>query len=124
MDHNSDHLPITTRLDIIIKNQLHPEVHNWASTDEKKLQTVLERELLRVKTPKTRAALDRYTAEVVAAIQAAVNESTPLRRYSPRARSGWTNECKEVQAEARRLKRETAKRTLRKAGRHIGPPGT
>jgi hypothetical protein len=33
----------------------------------------------------------------------------PLTNYSARARVGWTKECKEAQAEARRLKRQNSR---------------
>ena len=108
IDHNSDHLPITTKLDISLRIQAPKETRNWGSTDKKKLQTALVQELPRVRRPNTKPALDRYTEEVVAAIQAAISESTPLIKHSPRARPGWTNECKEVQQEARRLKRQNS----------------
>lgn len=109
MDHNSDHLPITTRLDITVRNQPPRTVRNWAILDEKKLRTTLEQGLPRVRRPKSKPALDRYTDEIITAIQTAISKSTPFLKYSPRTRAGWTRECKEVQAEARRLKRQNSR---------------
>jgi len=109
MDHNSDHLPITTTLDYRTIDRPPKDVRDWSGTDEKKLRIGLTRELPAIRSPKTKSALDRYTAEVTAAIQSAIYQSTPLKRWSPRARAGWTVECKEAQAEARRLKRQNSR---------------
>jgi ribonuclease HI len=109
MDHNSDHLPITTILDLRIIQRQQAETHNWSSINEKELRTSLARELPITRCPKSRHALDRYVGEVTKAIQSAIEHATPLKRWSPRARAGWTSECKETQAEARRLKRRNAR---------------
>jgi hypothetical protein len=77
--------------------------------DEKVFRTCLTRELPPLRCPKTKLALDRYVGEVAAAIQAAIDYSTPLKRRSPRARAGWTTECKEIQLKARRLKRQNSR---------------
>jgi YD repeat-containing protein len=109
MDHNSDHLPITTILDLRTMQRQHAETRDWSSIDEKELRTSLARELPTTRCPKSRHALDRYVVEVTKAIQSAIKHATPLKRWSPRARAGWTSECKETQAEARRLKRRNAR---------------
>jgi YD repeat-containing protein len=109
IDHNSDHLPITTMLDLRTMQRPEVDTHDWSSMDEKEFRTCLTRELPTLRCPKTKAALDRYVGEVVAAIQAATNYSTPLKRWSPRARAGWTTACKEIQQKARRLKRQNSR---------------
>jgi hypothetical protein len=88
MDHNSDHLPITIRLDMIIQNQPPRKVRNWATMDEKKLRTTLEQELPKVRLPRSKPALDWYTKEVVDAIQTAIGQATLLTNRSTRARIG------------------------------------
>jgi hypothetical protein len=88
IDYNSDHLPITIRLDMMTQEQPPRKVRNWATIDEKKLQATLEGELPRARRPGSRPALDRYTEEVVAAIQTSISRSTPLLNYSARARTG------------------------------------
>ncbi|PQE08856.1 reverse transcriptase protein [Rutstroemia sp. NJR-2017a BBW] len=109
MDHNSDHLPITTTLDL--RGIPRPEMNtrDWSRMDEKEFRTYLTRELPKTRCPKTKTAVDRYVGEIVAVIQAAINHSTPLKRWSPRARAGWSAECKEIQLEARRLKRQNSR---------------
>ena len=109
MDHNSDHLPITTRLDLRIVQRPKVDTHDWSSMDEKEFRIHLARELPPLRCPKTKTALDRYVSEVVTATQAAISHSTPLKRWSPRARAGWTTECKEIQLETRRLKRQNGR---------------
>src|SRR5690242_9529663 len=109
MDHNSDHLPITTTLDLRTMQRPEVDTYDWSSMDEKVFRTSLTRELPPLRCPKTKLALDRYVGEVAAAIQAAIDYSTPLKRWSPRARAGWTIECKEIQLKARRLKRQNSR---------------
>jgi len=109
MDHNSDHLPITTALDLRIIQRPRADIHEWSSIDEKKLRTSLAQEQPPLRCPKTKHALDRYVGEVVAAIRVAIDHSTPMKRWSPRARAGWTSECKEIQLMARRLKRQNSR---------------
>ena len=78
--------------------------------DEKVFRTSLTRELPPLRCPKTKLALDRYVGEVAAAdIQAAIDYSTPLKRWSLRARAGWTTEYKEIQLKSRRLKRQNSR---------------
>jgi exonuclease III len=110
MDHNSDHLPITTILDLRTIQRQQAEIHDWSSINEKELRTSFARKLPTPRCPKSRTALDRYVGEVIKAIQSAIEHATPLKRWSPRMRAGWTPECKEIQAEARRLKRQNSRR--------------
>ena len=109
MDHNSDHLPIITILDLRTRQRQQTETRDWSSIDGKELRANLARELPAPRCPKSTHALDRYVREVARAIQSAIEHATPLKRWSSRARVGWTSECKETQAEARRLKRRNAR---------------
>jgi YD repeat-containing protein len=109
IDHNSDHLPITTILDLQTRERQQVETRDWSSIDEKELRAHLARELSTPRHPKSKHALDRYVEQVVRAIQSAIEHAAPLKRWSSRARAGWTSECKEIQAEVRRLKRRNAR---------------
>jgi hypothetical protein len=42
---------------------------------------------------------------IVAALQSAIEAAVPLRIWSPAARRGWDEECKQALAEAKRLRR-------------------
>jgi hypothetical protein len=88
MDHNSDHLPITTLLDFRTIQRPQADARDWSNTDEKELRTNLARKLPTPRCPKTRPALDIYVGEVIRAIQSAIEHATPLKRWSPRARAG------------------------------------
>jgi hypothetical protein len=94
---------------MMTQNQPPRKVRNWATMDEKKLQTTLEQKLPKVRLPRSKPALDQYMKEVVDAIQTAIGQATPFTNHSARARGGWTKECKEAQAEARRLKRQNSR---------------
>jgi hypothetical protein len=96
MDHNSDHLPITTILDLRTIQRKQVKTRDWSSIDQKELRAKLARELPTLRCPKSRHALDRYVGEVTKAIQSAIEHAIPLQRRSSRARAGWTSECKEA----------------------------
>lgn len=109
MDHNSDHLPITTTLDLRTGQQPQTEIQDWSNIDEQKLRASLRKELPTLRNPKSRSGLDCYVQGVITAIQAAIDCAVPLKRRSRHAKSGWTDKCKEVQMEARRLKRQNSR---------------
>lgn len=109
MEHNSDNLPITTALDLRTIRRPEVRTYDWVSMDEEEFRIRLERELPTLRCPKTKTALDRYVQEVVAAIETTIKHSTPLKRWSPRARAGWIAEGKEIQLEAQRLKRQNSR---------------
>ncbi|CVL08851.1 uncharacterized protein FMAN_14093 [Fusarium mangiferae] len=92
MDHDSDHLPIVTSLDLTVV-QLPAKVRrNWKAIDEKALARCLQRELPPQRRPRTRTALDRYVKEVMAAISTAVEEAVPKTNPSTRSKPGWNEE--------------------------------
>ncbi|PQE27487.1 zinc knuckle protein [Rutstroemia sp. NJR-2017a BVV2] len=74
------YIPSRRALESITTNSLH---------NKKEFRIHLVYELPTTQCPKTRSALDRYIGEIVAAIQAAINHSTPLKRWSPRTRAGY-----------------------------------
>ena len=109
MDHNSDHLPITTIIDIRGIHTRPNPTRNWKATDEKKLLKILRKHLPELRRPRTKTTLDQYVKDIVAAIREAIDGSTPMRRLSPRSRAGWSKQCKDIQAETRRLKRQNSR---------------
>ncbi|KJK76179.1 hypothetical protein H634G_08585 [Metarhizium anisopliae BRIP 53293] len=104
-DHDSDHLPVVTSFDLSIKQHSREPRKNWKSIDEKKFKSVVLRKLPPLRRPGTRSALDQYAAEIVAALQNAIETAVPQRMWSPKARRGWDEECMRVLAEAKRLRR-------------------
>lgn len=105
LDHDSDHLPITTIINVPTTKPAVADQRNWRLTDAKLLRQTLSTLLPQPQYPRSHHALDRYMEDIVLAIQSAIHASTPITRHSPRATPGWTRECKETQMEARRLKR-------------------
>ncbi|KAF5669922.1 reverse transcriptase [Fusarium denticulatum] len=106
MDHDSDHLPIVTSLDLNTVQMMAKPRRNWKALDEKTFIRVLQRELPLQQRPRTKTALDRHVGEVMAAITAAVDEAVPMTTPSPRSRSGWNEECTEALAQSKRLRRQ------------------
>jgi hypothetical protein len=62
----------------------------------------------------SKAALDIYVKETVKAIKEAIDKAVLRTHSSERAREGWTEECKAVLAEAKRLKRAHSQRNTDK----------
>jgi hypothetical protein len=105
LDHDSDHLPITTMLDMSIKYKKMEAKRNWKKLDEKKLCEALRQTLPQLQRPRTKTALDRYTSGLVEAIEEAVEKVLQKTRLSNKAREGWTDECSQILAETKRLRR-------------------
>ncbi|KAK2923091.1 Endonuclease/exonuclease/phosphatase superfamily [Fusarium oxysporum f. sp. vasinfectum] len=105
MDHDSDHLPITTSLDLNTVKMIAKPRRNWKALDEKTFTRVLQRELPLQRRSRTKTALDRHVEEVMAAITAAVDEAVPKTTPSPRSKLGWNEECAAALAESKRLHR-------------------
>ncbi|KAI8395899.1 hypothetical protein FOFC_21429 [Fusarium oxysporum] len=105
MDHDSDHLPITTSLDLNTVKMIAKPRRNWKALDEKTFTRVLQRELPPQRRSRTKTALDRHVEEVMAAITAAVDEAVPKTAPSPRSKPGWNEECAAALAESKRLRR-------------------
>ncbi|KAK2922996.1 hypothetical protein FoTM2_017264 [Fusarium oxysporum f. sp. vasinfectum] len=105
MDHDSDHLPITTSLDLNTVKMIAKPRRNWKAVDEKTFTRVLQRELPPQRRSRTKTALDRHVEEVMAAITAAVDEAVPKTVPSPRSKPGWNEECAAALAESKRLRR-------------------
>jgi hypothetical protein len=102
MDHNSDHLLITIHLDLRPGQLPRPETRDWANIDVK------PQELPPLRNPRTVTALDRYVEELMDAVQSAATQATSKKRPSTQSKPGWTTACKEIQMEARRLKRQNS----------------
>jgi ribonuclease HI/exonuclease III len=105
LDHDSDHLPISTALDLTVQRLEEKPRKAWKRLDEKAYMKALKRSLPPLRRPLTKTALDTYTSEVAAAIQDAISKAVPETFPSCYSREGWTEECAAVLAETKRLKR-------------------
>ncbi|KAF5845853.1 hypothetical protein GGP41_009627 [Bipolaris sorokiniana] len=79
LDHNSDHLPISTTLDLTVQQLKKEPRKDWKRLDEKEYTKALRHALPPLRRPLTKAALDAYTGEVTAAIQNAIHKAKPHR---------------------------------------------
>jgi exonuclease III len=105
LDHDSDHLPISTVIDMRVQQLETSLKQDWKRLDERIYHKALRKALLPLQRPANKTALDMYVQEVVKAIQKAIDQALPHTRPSDRMREGWSDECKAVLAEAKRLKR-------------------
>jgi ribonuclease HI len=110
MDHDSDHLPISILLDVRVNLMETKLKRRWKNLDTEKFCEVLRHSLPPRRRPRTKAALDKYTRELVDAITRAADEVLPPKRHSPKAREGWDNTCTEALAETKRLRRVYTRR--------------
>jgi hypothetical protein len=105
LDHDSDHFPISTMLDLSAKRQDKKPKRNWKRLNDKKLCEALRQTLPQRQRPRTKTALDQYTMMIVEAIDKAVEKVLSRTRLSPKAREGWNDDCTRVLAESKRLRR-------------------
>ncbi|OAQ61321.1 reverse transcriptase [Purpureocillium lilacinum] len=105
INHDSDHLPIVTSLDLTVL-QLQPKTRlKWEAIDEAVFTKTLRQELPSLRGPRTKAALDAYVTETTTALNAAIEAGVPHCRMTPRSRPGWNEECSAALAETKRLRR-------------------
>jgi hypothetical protein len=105
LDHDLDQLPISTTLDVAVQHLEKRPRKTWNRVDERLYEKTLRRSLPPLRKPLTETALDAYTNEVTSAIQKAISKAVPDTFPSSHTRAGWTEECKAVLVETKRLKR-------------------
>jgi hypothetical protein len=110
LDHSSDHLPISTVTDMRVQQLEASPKQDWKRLNEGTYHKALKQALPPLRRPANKTALDTYVQEVVKAIQKAIDQAIPYIRPSDRMREGWSEECKAVLAEAKRLKRAHSRR--------------
>lgn len=105
LDHDSDHLPISTVLDFRVNSVVRKPVRNWKHLDDAKYRKALAPLLPTLRRPRTKRAMDDYIEALTTAMQGAADQALPMTRPSTKAREGWTAECSTVMSEAKRLRR-------------------
>ena len=78
LDHDSDHLPIKTILDLRIKHQSAKPARPWKRLNTENFRKALKAKLLSQRRPRTVALLERYIQEVVNAIVTTSDQVLPL----------------------------------------------
>ncbi|KAJ6436839.1 reverse transcriptase [Purpureocillium lavendulum] len=112
INHDSDHLPIVTSLDITT-TQLQPKSRlKWKAIDKAAFSKTLRQQLPSIRRPRTKAALDFYVAEITTALMAAIEAGVPQSILTVTApsrlclrHSRWNEECSAILAETKRLRR-------------------
>lgn len=117
-DSHSDHDPIRTVISLSTIESSPHQIRNWTKTDVPLLRQKLESEIRKSPTlncningplDNSRQGLDCQIEAIIAAIQGAINASTPWIKISPHSRPGFIPKCKEAQLKAKRLKRRWRK---------------
>jgi hypothetical protein len=106
IDHDSDHWPIRTVLDITVPQKALEKRRNWKEMDEKlfleRLELIDTIDLSRA----TKRRIELQTMALMAAIRRAVDTSTPWARPSQYANPDFTGECRDAIKLTRRLRRQ------------------
>ncbi|KAJ3560528.1 hypothetical protein NPX13_g9271 [Xylaria arbuscula] len=105
LDHNSDHLPIVTILDLRVVQVIEVPKRNWKELDGEKFQLNLTQNLPKLCRPRTPTALEEYVCKVTTAIWEAADTAVPKRDFCNKSKEGWSSECKKVLTDAKRLRR-------------------
>ncbi len=108
----SDHYPVETVITTDHVRATPRRSRLFKKLDTVKLLRCLEGLLPAPRPLEEPPDIDRYTQEIVHAINIAIEESTPLMTLTQRSRPGWTQECSEaVRAEKQARRRWKASRT-------------
>lgn len=107
LDHHSDHLPISTILDLQTTAAIGKERWDWNKTDDKVLQNILRTVLPGFHQLKNPHDIDEYTNTPVNSLPKAIESSTPKAPTNPGLfmLPGFTVACKDIQIKTGRLKR-------------------
>ena len=87
LDHDSDHLPISTLLDVSVPSAIEAPRKNWKKLDRDAYVKALQEALPLLQRPTTKTALDRYVEQVITATQRATEKTVPQTRMKNAERS-------------------------------------
>jgi ribonuclease HI len=106
LHHDSDHLPILTELDLSYKERPKVEKRAWKRMEAEKFKEHLKRMEYTALEEWDKDTLDNATEELIRNITEAATKTTPKLNLSKYSREGWNKECKEIQMDTRRKRRE------------------
>ncbi|KAJ3552838.1 hypothetical protein NPX13_g11022 [Xylaria arbuscula] len=104
VEHDSDHLPITTVLDMRVAQIAKEPVRNWKALNKKVFQDVLTARLPQLRRPRTKTALDEYVKKVVEALWNAADAAVPKKLPCNKSKAGWSPECRDALKETKKLR--------------------
>jgi hypothetical protein len=106
IEHQSDHFPIRTTLDVATPLFEQPRRRNWTATDDKILTEFITKHVIsRDLSAAGKTRIEIETQAFIRTIQAAINVSTPWAKPSEWANSDFTPECSEAVKAVRYLRR-------------------
>lgn len=106
VQHDSDHWPIRTCLDVATKANEPPKRRNWKATDYKIMLEFLEKHLVvRDLSLATHRRIKLEMGTFLAVVRRAIEESTPWARPSQWSNSDFGPECREMVKTVRALRR-------------------
>ena len=103
--YGSDHMPITTELQLGLPEEPPMERRAWTRVDEDRFFQRLRAELPTPADPEDERDIEALVTQTVGALEAAIDDAVPLARIGPRTQPGFTEECKESCTRAKRLRR-------------------
>jgi hypothetical protein len=106
VQHDSDHWPIRTRIDIQTPIKEPPQRRNWKAIDMEKLTKILERDIMVPDLGNaSKSHIELTTIAFTSAIRHAIEQSIPWAKPSEWSNPNFTPECKEAVRTCRRLRR-------------------
>ncbi|KAK1471623.1 zinc knuckle, partial [Colletotrichum abscissum] len=110
INHDSDHLPIATSLNLAVTELQREEKRKWKANDKETFIETLRGSLPQLRRPRTKAALDGYVGKTIDALSVAIKTAVPTSTLSPKSRRGWDEQCAAILAETKRLRRDHSER--------------
>ncbi|KAM3547744.1 hypothetical protein ARSEF4850_009829, partial [Beauveria asiatica] len=132
LDCDSDHLPIGLTINWNWQPAATERKRLWSRTDAKILrQTVLDHLPLHVSLElEDEESIDAHVTQIISALEAGIEASTPWSNPSPHSIAGFNQECKDICTEVQQLRRkwqrtrqdndyEAYRQARNRKGRHI-----
>ena len=108
----TDHLPILTVLDLIIKHAPTKIITNYRDVDWEKFRMGLRGELTKLGLPqpiRNQTSLDEECDKLTKAIQVTIDSEVPTSEISPKSKRWWTKELTDLRRKTNRLGRKVSK---------------
>ena len=118
LDHDSDHFPIETVLDIAIQADPAKPRCNWETLKPETFKDTLVPALPALNPLLSERSIDLFTLHLTAAIQTAIKQSTSSKAINPQySRAGFNEACSQAVKDTRRLRRKASEMVRRHGGR-------
>ena len=108
----TDHLPILTKLDLLVSEAPPKAMHNFREVDWEQFCNTLEAKLSQLSLPSelnTQAQLDKACMELTNALQETISTNVPITTICAKSKRWWTKELTLLHKKAKKLGRESYK---------------